>query len=323
MVALTTLLISLRVTWLKTTLMSSCWSWEPIEVKEVLLSAEFPGLPVDIYSWWGFMREKWQQCNIVDDHEWSVWLTSQVDGDAATDIRDLERVFNRLQAAECKQPQEPGCFPVGMAVGSRYEEWKRMSCQQDACIFLIDEWCMLSLRDFSQSPHGRRLSSQPVLAAHCAHEGISSFGHDSNFRLLPHSLASALCSPLTPLLAQETLRTHNADSNCSREGLLAFFSSFCIWRSGLSTLSSYSWPRKWACRLWRWGIDLLSPHPSIPTYCPSVCVLICCVWVVYCGGVISCVSGVFRQITGILLCSILLLGTCKLARSGWLQIDSV
>ena len=42
----------------------------------------------------------------------------QVDGDAATDIRDLEKVYNRLREAEI---HGLGARPVGMAVGSRYK----------------------------------------------------------------------------------------------------------------------------------------------------------------------------------------------------------
>jgi hypothetical protein len=45
----------------------------------------------------------------------------QVDGDAATDIRDLEKVYSRLRAAEVSGN---GLFdqtsrPIGLAVGSR------------------------------------------------------------------------------------------------------------------------------------------------------------------------------------------------------------
>jgi len=51
------------------------------------------------------------------------YILLKVDGDAATDIKDLEKVYNRLQAAEilgdgCLDP-DPTARPVGMAVGSR------------------------------------------------------------------------------------------------------------------------------------------------------------------------------------------------------------
>lgn len=45
----------------------------------------------------------------------------KVDGDAATDIKDLEKVYNRLQATEILGDSlfDQSSSPIGMAVGSR------------------------------------------------------------------------------------------------------------------------------------------------------------------------------------------------------------